>query len=147
MFDDFKWGFPIGTFEIDDIVFCVNYKTHLFNIKKECTYCNKNGTIEYKGSIFECPNCKGKTQNIIIKEKIIKDSYKIKSKVTMTNTKDSKEIYYTESNFLGVEILNREEEGFASFHKTKEEAQKVCDKWNEINETYKKLKLYSSEVI
>lgn len=142
---DFEKGFPEGTFDIDDKVYHVSIYTHRFNIPNDCPYCNNTGYIEFKGKIFNCPECNGYKKHVEVKEMVIDEKVDhIKSKITMLSSEnDSREIYYTD-NFLGIMIcLNND--GQRYYFRSKDEAKQVCDEFNTKNNVFEQLRFYKEK--
>lgn len=143
MLDDYKRGFNVGTFDIGDTVYYTGICTHRFWIPADCPYCSTTGHIEFKGKIFSCPECHGKKNCIAVQEKVIEDSHKIYSKITMISSNGAKEIYYTDE-FLGV-VICLQEDGECRYFKSKQEAQQVCDEFNIRNNVFEQLRFYKEK--
>lgn len=124
------FGYPVGTFKIDQKVFRIIDKIHRFSFHKKCEYCDSTGIVSIKGKNFTCPACKGEyTQKEVI-EKIVDDyDIKVRSIISLKNKKDTYEYYTTDASSCGLQIC-KSDDGSNTYFGTREEAQEVCDKFN-----------------
>ncbi len=123
-------GYEVGTFKLGQSVYHVSDKTHRFRFHKKCVFCDNTGKILVKGKEFKCPECGGKFEIKEIVEKIMDKPEKIKSVMTFKNRNTSTEIYTNDSSGFGL-IIQKQDDGTDTYFGSKEEAQGVCNRYNE----------------
>lgn len=139
-------GYDVGTFKLGQKVYSIKDKTHRFWIRKKCIYCDSTGKIFIKGKEFKCPECGGELNLKEVIEKIVNNTYEIKSITTFKNEENSLETYTDESTGCGV-IIKKQDDGTSIFFGSKKEAQDACDKYNKENYVHLLLDEYKRQEV
>lgn len=114
-------------FEIGEVVYTISHN----NMELKCNVC-ENGFILYKEKAYKCPECNGNAK-ILSSHKIwevVEEEVKIRRvKASIGNGYINIKYALYSDNFR---VKNR---GECNLFKTKEEAQKECDRLNKPEET------------
>lgn len=146
--NDEENGYPVGTFKLNQKIYSIVNKRHMYRFRNKCAYCDSTGFVFIKGKKFECPECHNASRIHEVYEKVIDDKeYKVKSITTFTNNKGSFEIYATDSSGCGL-IIQKHYDGSNTYFTNKEEAQAACDAFNKSNAVDIQMDMYKrAEII
>lgn len=142
MFFDKDKAYEAGTFILDQKVYHIYGKEHIFRFHVDCECCDNTGSVLIKGRKYKCPNCNGNLQTKKIIEKVVSDNPdKIKCVLSLKNNKESLEIYTTGSDGVGV-IICKQNDCSNTYFGSKQEAQDICDKYNREHNVYNLIEKY-----
>ena len=132
-YNEFNEAYKAGTFKIGQKLFGIESKIHYINEKFECECCDNTGKVVIKGKEYICPACRGQTVTWAVEEWTVGDELIIvKSIFSFKNANiDGLEFYVTNENGYGKQIKRYDNKDW--FFKTREEAQKECDRRNREN--------------
>lgn len=141
------FGYDEGTFTLGQTVYHIEDVTHRFWLRKKCVYCDSTGVVLLKGKEFECPNCKNKAEYTEVVERRISPTVeKVRSIITLKTHRGTKEIYTNDCSGLGL-LIQKTQNGDSRYFSNQEEAQQMCDKYNEQHNVYTLLDEYKRQEI
>lgn len=145
--DIIDYGYESGTFKLGERIYHIHSVKHKFKFHKECSCCNSTGRVTINNKEYECPSCHCGFYYKEVTEKVVDNEIcKVKSIISFKNKNKTIEIYTNDSSGYGL-IIQKQKDGTNTYFKSKEEAQIVCDEYNNKNSVYSLLKEYRTKEI